>query len=127
MWNNSKINLLNTRLLYPRGQHMKVIYDENGRISEITFAEGDNQEKLLDTLQTIVDKHNAAVIKESEIQAEQNIKQSELQVEQNIKQTEIQAKANVMSAKLHALAVCNNVTMIQAIEFDCKDIVIKQK
>jgi len=106
---------------------MKVIYDEAGRISEITFAEGDNQEKLLETLQTIVDKHNTAVVRESEIQAEQNIKQSELQAEQNIKQTEIQAKANVTSAKLHALAMCGNVTMIQAIDFDCKDITIEQK
>ena len=106
---------------------MKVIYDEAGRISEITFAEGDNQEKLLDTLQAIVDKHNAAVVKESEIQAEQNIKQSELQAEQNVKQTKIQAKANVTSAKLHALAMCGNVGMIQAIDFDCGDITIEQK
>lgn len=106
---------------------MKVIYDEAGRISEITFAEGDNQEKLLDTLQAIVDKHNAAVVKESEIQAEQNVKQAELQAEQNIKQTEIQAKANVTSAKLHALAMCGNVGMIQTIDFDCGDITIEQK
>ena len=95
---------------------MKVIYDEAGRISEITFAEGENQEKLLETLQTMVEKHNTAVVRESEIQAEQNIKQ-----------TEIQAKANVTSAKLHALAMCGNVTMIQAIDFDCKDITIERK
>lgn len=95
---------------------MKVIYDEAGRISEITFAEGENQEKLLETLQTMVEKHNAAVVRESEIQAEQNIKQ-----------TEIQAKANVISAKLQALSICRNVNMIQAIDFDCGDITIEQK
>lgn len=97
---------------------MKVTYDENGRISEITFAEGDNQEKLLDTLQTIVDKHNAAVVKLTEIQAEQSVKQSE-----------IQAKQNVTSAKMHALAMCGNASMIQtiAIDFGCDDIVIEQK
>ncbi len=108
---------------------MKVIYDENGRISEITFAEGDNQEKLLDTLQTIVDKHNAAVVKLTEIQAEQSVKQSEIQAKQNITQTEIQAKQNFTSAKMNALAMCGNVSMIQAIaiDFGCSDIEIEQK
>lgn len=95
---------------------MKVIYDEAGRISEITFAEGDNQEKLLEAFQTIVDKHNAAIVKQSEIQAEQNITQSK-----------IQAKQSVISAKLQALAMCGNVGMIQAIDFDCDDIIIEQK
>ena len=95
---------------------MKVIYDDAGRISEITFAEGDNQEKLLEAFQTIVDKHNAAIVRQSEIQAEQNIKQSK-----------IQAKQSVISAKLQALAMCGNVSMIQAIDFDCGDITIEQK
>ena len=95
---------------------MKVIYDDAGRISEIVFAESDNQEKLLEVFQTIVDKHNAAIVRQSEIQAEQNIKQSE-----------IQAKQNIISAKLQALSMCGNVGMIQAIDFDCDDITIEQK
>lgn len=101
---------------------MKITYDENGRISEITFTEGDNQEKLLDTFQTIVDKHNAAIVKLTEIQAEQNVKQTEIQAK-------IQAKQNVASAKMHALAMCGNASMIQAIaiDFGCDDITIEQK
>ena len=106
---------------------MKVIYDDAGRISEITFAEGDNQEKLLEAFRTIVDKHNAAIVRQSEIQAEQNVKQSEIQAEQNIKQSKIQAKQSVISAKLQALAMCGNVGMIQTIDFDCGDITIEQK
>lgn len=106
---------------------MKVIYDDAGRISEITFTEGDNQEKLLEAFQTIVDKHNAAIVRQSEIQAEQNVKQSEIQAEQNIKQSKIQAKQSVISAKLQALAMCGNVGMIQTIDFDCGDITIEQK
>lgn len=106
---------------------MKVIYDDAGRISEVTFAEGDNQEKLLETLQTITDKRDAVIIKQSEIQAEQNVKQAKIQAEQNIKQSEIQAKQNIISAKLQALAVCRSADMIQTIDFDCGDITIEQK
>lgn len=106
---------------------MKVIYDEDGRISEVIFADGDNQEKLLEAFQIIVDKRNAAIVKQSEIQAEQNVKQAEIQAKQNIKQSEIQAKQNVISAKLQALAVCGSANMIQTISFDCGDITIEQK